>query len=124
MNGFGIFQFGCVNVNSLMSKLLYVRYIIRGFDLTIAAVYETWLVPLISLSFVAIDGFQVVHGDDRILSENMDVVCMLQIFCLLFLLKLGCLMLLLCFLLIWIFAASWVQSVTRRQLTVRTSLLY
>ena len=52
-----------MNVNSLVSKVLYVKHFITMFSLSIVAVCETLLIPSVSSSFVAIDGFQVVRGD-------------------------------------------------------------
>ena len=39
--------------------------------MSIVAVCETWLIPSVSSSFVAIDGFQVVRGDgSNIISKH------------------------------------------------------
>ena len=56
-------KFGCVNVNSLVNKVLYLRHLICEYDLGVLAVCETWLVPSVSSSFVSIDGFRIVRGD-------------------------------------------------------------
>ena len=56
-------KFECVNVNSLFSKVLYLRHLICEYNLGVSSVCETWLVPSVSSSFVSIDGFRIVHGD-------------------------------------------------------------
>ena len=58
-----VLKFGCVNVNSLVNKVVYLRHMIGEYGLSIVAVCETWLIPSVSYSFVSIDGFRVVRGD-------------------------------------------------------------
>ena len=50
-------KFECVNVNSLVSKVLCLRHLICEYDLGVLAVCGNWLVPSVSSSFVSIDGF-------------------------------------------------------------------
>ena len=59
--GFKVLKFGCVNVNSLLSKDLYSRHWIGECELNVVAVCEIWLVVSVSSYFVSIDGFKVVH---------------------------------------------------------------
>ena len=58
-----ILKFGCVNINSLANKVVYIRHFIDKYKLSVVAVCETWLVPNVSSSFVAVDGFHVFWGD-------------------------------------------------------------
>ena len=62
-NGFTVVKLGCINVNYLLSKVLYVKHLIEKFNLSVTAVCDTWLVSDVLSFFVAIDGFQVVRGD-------------------------------------------------------------
>ena len=50
-------------MNSLINKVLYVKHLAARHHLSVVAICETWLVPSVSSSFVAVDGFQVVRGD-------------------------------------------------------------
>ena len=65
MTGFKILKFRCVNVNLLVSKILYGKHWIdeHKHKLSVVAVSEASLVPLVSSSFVSIDEFHVVCGD-------------------------------------------------------------
>ena len=63
MNGFKILRIECVNVNSLINKVLYVKHLAARHQLSVVAICEAWLVSSVSSSFVAVDGFQVVRGD-------------------------------------------------------------
>ena len=56
-----------MNVNSLVNKVLYLSHMIGEHDLSVVAVYETWLIPSVSSSFVSIDEFRVVRGDGALL---------------------------------------------------------
>ena len=60
-------KFGCVNVNSLVNKVLYLRHMIGEHDLSVIAVCKTWLVPSVSSSFVSIDEFRVVREDGSLI---------------------------------------------------------
>ena len=62
-NGFTILKFACIDVNSLLSKVLFINHLIEKLNLSAVAVCETWLVPGVPSSFVSIDGFRVVRGD-------------------------------------------------------------
>ena len=63
MNGFEILQIGFVNVNSLVSKVLYVKHFITKFHLILVAICETWLFPFIYSLIVAIDKRHVMCDD-------------------------------------------------------------
>ena len=83
-------------MNSLVSKVLFVKHLITRSSMSIVAVCKPWLIPSVSSSFVAIDGFQVVRGDCSNLTRKHSFVCMLRIFCSVFRLKFVCSMSLLC----------------------------
>ena len=57
-----ILKSGCVKVNSLANKVMYIRHFIDEYKLSVVAVCETWLYPTVS-SFVAIDGRDVLRGN-------------------------------------------------------------
>ena len=42
---------------------MYVILLVSSYNLSAVAVCETWLIPAVSSSFVANDGFQVLRGD-------------------------------------------------------------
>ena len=56
-----ILKFGCVNVNSLANKGVYIRHFNDEYKLRVVVVCETWLVPTVS-SFAAVEGFHVLWG--------------------------------------------------------------
>jgi len=52
-----------VNVNSLMNKLDLLSTLVAESNVHVLAVSETWLLPCVPSSFVALPGFSVIRGD-------------------------------------------------------------